>query len=206
MKIITYLICVFTLGLTAQNPRNFKFEDSTTINNYINEQQLAFLTEDIYILKTIEDYKTYTSEGNLVSPVIFVFNEKGEFTEYINFYNAEKKLSNLKRLRKKKSKNSPDFKYWEEKIVSLKTNQVYTPNQTGYIFVLSWGIHWNKIKSAKLISKWYEVLLRQKENNPDIQLILLNTDLQDSWDISQETKDWMLEQVNNPENIRDNQR
>ena len=80
---------VFNLGF-SQVDSEINFISSDSIENYIKVKNLSFENQDIYVLKNLESFKTY-SQGYLKSPVIYVFNSKGNYLDFIHNANAEKK-------------------------------------------------------------------------------------------------------------------
>lgn|GEM_PF-1052202 len=187
-------ILVFNLGF-SQVDSEINFISSDSIENYIKVKNLSFENQDIYVLKNLESFKTY-SQGYLKSPVIYVFNSKGNYLDFIHNANAEKKLSNLKKINRKSNKDYPDLKFWREKLIHFNSKQILEERNSDFYFVLNWGFLHNDEESIELINHWYDVLKRHQDNGENIKVVLLNIDLQDQWDLSPESRENVLKIVN----------
>ncbi|SHI33622.1 hypothetical protein SAMN04488096_101178 [Mesonia phycicola] len=185
----------FNLGF-SQVDTEINFISSDSIENYIKVKNLSFENQDIYVLKNLESFKTY-SQGYLKSPVIFVFNADGEYVDLINNVNAEKKLSKFKRINNKTSEEYPGLNFWKERISHFESGDLLKDTPVEYTFILNWGLLFGDIENIEMIDHWYKVLLRQKANGKNIKIVLLNVDLQKSWNLSPKMEKWVLNNVNN---------
>lgn len=176
--LFTFLL-LSTLSIQNQNSL-FEFENNDSIDKYLEENKL-----------------NCNNNGYLVGPIVHVFNSDGLYLENLKLSDVIDKLSNFKNIRKKPKKNAINIDSWINKIVNYKTLQpLLKQDNKDYYFVLNWAIFFNKDINNEALFKWYEVLERQKLNGKDIQVILINMDLQDSWDLSEEKKESILKQAN----------
>jgi hypothetical protein len=189
------LMMVFNLGF-SQVDSEINFISSDSIENYIKVKNLSFENQDIYVLKNLESFKTY-SQGYLKSPIIFVFNADGEYVDFINNVTAEKKLSKFKRINNKISEEYPGLDFWKERISHFESGDLLKDTPAEYTFILNWGLLFRDVENIEMIDHWYKVLLRQKANGKDIKIVLLNVDLQKSWNLSPKMEKWVLNNVNN---------
>jgi len=200
MKKIILLFYLIALPIFAQKEYTYNFKNSDSLDAYIEKYELPFQEGDIYITKDFENsFRPYSESKFLRSPRIYVFNAEGQFLESINNITSEKKLANFKKLRKRPEKNEPSLDFWTSKIVHYKTGNDYEdPKNYDYTFVVNWDLIESE-QTEQLIeiySEWYNVLLRQKAKGENIQIILLNIDLQERWELSPYMRKFVLENVN----------
>ena len=200
MKKIILLFYLIALPIFAQKQYTYNFKNSDSLDAYIEKYELPFQEGDIYITKDFENsFRPYSESKFLRSPRIYVFNAEGQFLESINNITSEKKLANFKKIRKRPEKNEPSLDFWTSKIVHYKTGNDYEdPKNYDYTFVVNWDLIESE-QTEQLIeiySEWYNVLLRQKAKGENIQIILLNIDLQERWELSPYMRKFVLENVN----------
>ena len=200
MKKIILLFYLIALPIFAQKEYTYNFKNSDSLDAYIEKYELPFQEGDIYITKDFENsFRPYSESKFLRSPRIYVFNAEGQFLESINNITSEKKLANFKKIRKRPEKNEPSLDFWTSKIVHYKTGNDYEdPKNYDYTFVVNWDLIESE-QTEQLIeiySEWYNVLLRQKAKGENIQIILLNIDLQEHWELSPYMRKFVLENVN----------
>ena len=200
MKKIILLFYLIALPIFAQKEYTYNFKNSDSLDAYIEKYELPFQEGDIYITKDFENsFRPYSESKFLRSPRIYVFNAEGQFLESINNITSEKKLANFKKIRKRPEKNEPSLDFWTSKIVHYKTGNDYEdPKNYDYTFVVNWDLIESE-QTEQLIeiySEWYNVLLRQKAKGENIQIILLNIDLQERWELSPYMRKFVLENVN----------
>ena len=200
MKKIILLFYLIALPIFAQKEYTYNFKNSDSLDSYIEKYELPFHSEDIYITKDFENsFRPYSESKFLSSPIIYVFNEEGQFLESINNITSEKKSANFKKLRKRPEKNEPSLDFWTSKIVHYKTGNDYDdPKNYDYTFVVNWDLIESE-QTAQLVdiwSEWYNVLMRQKAKGENIQIILFNIDLQERWELSPYMRKFVLENVN----------
>lgn len=197
LKIIFINVIFLKVGLIfSQDKSSASFLTTDSIKNYTQAKELSYKSRDIYILKDLESFKTY-SQGYLKSPVIYVFNADGEYVDLINNVNAEKKLSKFKRINNKTSEEYPGLYFWKERISHFESGDLLKDTPVEYTFILNWGLLFGDIENIEMIDHWYKVLLRQKANGKNIKIVLLNVDLQKSWNLSPKMEKWVLNNVNN---------
>lgn len=198
MKIILLLsiLSFSSLSLQSQNSL-FEFQNDNSIDKYLEENKLSCNKTELFIFKNFDSFITYNNNGYLVGPIVHVFNSDGIYLENFKLSEVIDKLSNFKNIRKKPKKKAINIDSWINKIVNYKTLQpLLKQDNKDYYFVLNWAIFFNKDINNEALFKWYEVLERQKLKGKDIQIILINMDLQDSWDLSEEKKESILKQAN----------
>ena len=187
-------------SLFAQDKKGeFKFENTETIQEFLEKNQIQFNSDDLFVFKDFDSFLKYNEESFLRGPVIHVFDKNGMYLEILN---TEKKIADklidLKKIKKKPNKNALNIDVWIDRLVNFKTyNTIEKQKNVDFYFVLNWGIFFNSPNdSIRDISKWYEILKRQKTNGQNIQIILFNMDFQDMWNLSNEIKEDLLKQVN----------
>ncbi|QXP78692.1 MULTISPECIES: hypothetical protein [Winogradskyella] len=198
MKIILlFSILSFSiLSLQSQNSL-FEFQNDNSIDKYLEKNKLSCDKSELFIFKNFDSFITYNNNGYLVGPIVHVFNSDGIYLENFKLSEVIDKLSNFKNIRKKPKKKAINIDSWINKIINYKTlKPLLKQDNKDYYFVLNWAIFFNKDINNEALFKWYEVLKRQKLNGKDIQVILINMDLQDSWDLSEEKKESILKQAN----------
>lgn len=195
---LTSLMLFLTLKLNAQNEDRFKFENSQTIEEYINIHTPDFKDEDVFVFDDFESFLKFNNDGYLAGPIIHVFNGEGAYLEDIEPHEVEKKLSNFKKIKNKPSKKAILVGDWFNNLVNYKTlKPIIKKDKVDYYFVLNWALFLKKPDNIKELSKWYKVLQRQQtDRGENIQIVLLNMDFQDSWNMSKEKREHLLKVSN----------
>ncbi|WP_156179534.1 hypothetical protein [Bizionia psychrotolerans] len=174
---------------------NFKIKKK--IESFLVQNQFDFNNNDIFIFKGFEDFFKFNNDGYLIEPVVHVFDKNGLYLEYIKPSEVIEKLSNFKKIRNNPKKNAIHIDSWINGFVNYNTLQPFVKQQNvEYYFVLSWALFVKKNENIEAIFKWYDVLQRQKLKGENIQIVLLNMDFQDSWELSTEKKEDLLKQAN----------
>lgn len=175
----------------------FEFQNAEKLDSFLLENQFEFNTNDLVVFNTFEDFFKFNNDGYLIGPVVHVFNKDGLYLEYIKISDIIDKLANFKKIRSKPKKDAIHIDSWFNGLVNYKTLQPLSKKEkVDYFFVLSWAKFFNKSENIDALFKWYDVLLRQKLKDDNIQIVLLNMDFQDSWELSQEKKADLLKQAN----------
>jgi hypothetical protein len=176
----------------------FKFEDKSTIENYLKEINiLNTAQDDIFIFKNFENLLKFSQGGHLHGPVVHVFDFEGNHLEAITPEKTMDKLSDFKNIKRKAKKDSFNFKEWSSMFVNIQTlNDLKKINKCEYYFVIAWAKFFDNPQDIKEVYAWYDVLNRQKNKGVEIQVILLNMDLQNSWNLPEEKKENILQQLN----------
>lgn len=175
----------------------FEFQNGEKIERYLVENKFEFNNSDIAIFNTFEDFFKFNNDGYLIGPVVHVFDKDGLYLEYIKISDIIEKLSNFKKIRKNPKKNAIHIDSWFNGLVNYRTLQpLVKKEKADYYFVLSWAKFFNKRENMEAIFKWYDVLQRQKLKGENIQIVLLNMDFQDSWELAPEKKVDILKQAN----------
>lgn len=195
-----WVIILQLFAITAfsqSNPPKFKFENNTTIVKFLQENQLQCSGEDLFIFKTFEDFYKFNAEGFLKGPVVHVFDKNGNYLEAIAPEDAVKKMSNFNKIKSKPKKDGLNIESWLDRLVNSQTLEAINRGAgVDYYFVINWAIFFNKPEAIKAAFEWYDVLKRQQQKGENIQIVLLDMDLQDSWGLSEEKKDGILKQAN----------
>ena len=191
------ILFIFQLTIAQKNKALFEFQNTESVDNFLKKMKYKVNYEDVYIFRSFDGFFEYNKNGYLKGPIIYVFNSEGFFLEDITPLEVEEKLSNFKKIEKRAKKGAVTIEEWLSKIENFKDCQITERSSDfDYYFVLNWAIFFNKPDSINELFKWYDVLRRQKEQGQNIQIILLDMDLQDSWNLSPEKKSSILSQVN----------
>ncbi|TYB78727.1 hypothetical protein [Bizionia myxarmorum] len=194
--IVFSVLIVSCFTIQSQNS-NFEFQNEEKIESFLVENQLEFNREDLVIFKNFEAFLKFNNDGYLIGPVVHVFDKDGLYLEYIKISDIIDKLSNFKKIRNKPKKDAIHIDSWFNDLVNYKTLQPLQKTENNdYYFVLSWAKFFNKSKNMDALFKWYKVLQRQKIKGENIQIVLLNMDFQDYWELSPEKKEDLLKQAN----------
>lgn len=194
--LLIWFLLLLNTSVYSQKPV-FEFQNSKDIDQYLVLNQFNFNAKDIFIFESFDDFFKFNDAGYLMSPVVHVFNKDGLYLEYIKISDIIEKLSNFDKIRHKPKKNAIHIDRWLNGLINYKSLQpVIKKENTEYYFVLSWALFVKKPQNIEAIFKWYDVLLRHKLKGENIEIILLNMDFQDSWELSPEKKENMLKQVN----------
>lgn len=176
----------------------FKFEDKSTIENYLKEINILDMAqEDIFIFKDFESLLEFSKKGHLHGPVVHVFDSEGNYLEAIEPDKTMDKLSDFKNIKHKAKKNAFNLDEWDTELVNIQTlNGLKKVNDCNYYFLIAWAKFFDNPQDIKEVYAWHDVLTRQKNKGIKIQVILLNMDLQNSWNLPEEKKENILQQLN----------
>ncbi|MGY0391240.1 hypothetical protein ACW5R3_01615 [Bizionia sp. KMM 8389] len=195
-SIIIVFLLISNFVIYSQNIL-FEFQNSDKIESYLINNQQKFNNNNIATFKSFEDFLKFNNAGYLKGPVVHVFNKDGLYLEYIKIADVVDKLSNFKKIKNKPKKDAIHVDSWFDGLVNYKTLQpIVKQENTDFYFVLSWALFFNKPENIDAIFKWNDVLQRQKLKGEHIQIVLLNMDFQDSWELTPEKKADILKQVN----------
>lgn len=198
-KIIFILLLqfMFQIVIAQNNKAFFEFQNYESIANYLKQIEYKVSDEDVFIFKSFDNFVEYNKDGYLKGPIIYAFNSDGFYLEDITPDEIEEKISNFKKIEKKAKKNAVSIDKWISGIVNFNSHEsIVREAKIDYYFVLNWAIFFNKPDSINELFKWYDALRRQKNDGQNIQIILLDMDLQDSWNLSSEKKSSILSQAN----------
>ncbi len=185
------------MAFAQQNKGLFKFESYESVSHYLNVEQLEYDINDLYVFKTFDEFWKFNTSGFLSGPVIHVFNSDGLYLDLIKSDEVMEKLSDFGNIQKKPKKNALHISSWFNGLINLKTQEsIIKEDGASLYFVLNWAVFFNQPEKIELLFKWYDVLKRQQASGKNIQIVLLDMDLQEFWDLSEEKKQDMLKQFN----------
>lgn len=198
MNKLTLLVLLFgvsSFNFSFGQTTTLKFESFESIVEYANNHKLDFNQEDLFVLGSLDDILDFSSSGLLKGPVVHVFSSEGLYLERIIPDNAKKKLTDFSRIRKKSKKNTYSMEKWFSQFVNCKDGTpISRKDNVDYYFVITWAFAFQGELRVSTAFKWYDLLQRKKVEGENIQIILLNLDLQELWNLSPEVKADLLKQ------------
>lgn len=190
-------ILMYSQNAFAQNSKSsFAFQNSENVIDYLSALEVEYSGDDIFIFESFDDFVEFNAAGFLKGPLIHVFNSDGIYLEDISPDEVVTKLSSFKKIKKKPNSQAIHISTWSDGLVNIKDlRPLRIASNVDYYFVLNWALFINR-DSNKELFKWYKVLKRQMLGGQSIQLILLDMDLQEGWNLSAEKKTNILKQAN----------
>ncbi|QEE50122.1 hypothetical protein FUA48_11180 [Flavobacterium alkalisoli] len=168
----------------SQESQSLVLQNQVTILQYLDEKGVNYDKTDIAVISKFDAWAYLLENGKNEFPAAFFFNSKGENVKL----KGDKCSQELKKLEKlntaKINKDEDPLSDWLKHYITFLEEDTEQKNYNGYIIVL-----WTKYVSPEINEtafNWYKSVKENKDLN--IKIILLNFDLMDTWEISDENK------------------
>ena len=190
MKIIKLLlIALISFSCFAQKKVeiNFKMENDSTILQYLKENKIDFSNNQIATLRGIGTFGEYGRAKKLTVPDAFFFNSKGELIKNEGKgMDCAAELKKLEKVSKMKSDPNQTLTNFLDDITILDGSELADETIDLYI-VITWGKFLSSESETSL--NWFSSL--KKEENLKIKVLLLNLDIQERWNLTDDQKKYL---------------
>lgn len=200
-KIILFALTVslfLSCSFVAKKMYGIKKPDFQTTEN-----QLRFLKKhgisnvDFYYFKDIKSYIASSKEKYLSIPDAFFFNSNGEYVTYkkkTTDCNAKVDdfINDLKSFNSSSSNKSLKINSF---LSLLTSNSKINIEKSEITVFLTWAIFAGKTNKEKTFD-WIKLINKAKENGVSISYYLVNCDLQENWNLTNEQKKRLLNVLN----------
>jgi len=198
MKKIIFYLFIFPFLLSCKSiiftkKVELALENQNSLETYLKE--FGIETEHLYVMKDFAGFREFTKKMGVRD--IFFFNSDGYLVEKRSdkecpiTINEIEKVNSFEIKKIEKSYELPDennvkIDYWLKRIKPIKQNTNETEAKKDYTVIVSW---------AKFIGKYNKKSFKrynELKNSPSyskINVIFLNLDIQEDWELSQEDKD-----------------
>ena len=183
-NLIATVFTIFFVTANLQAQITFKKESKESMLQFLNDKNVEYLKEDIATLHDLNVFIDYYSKEMLSIPEAYFFNKEG--------FRVSKKYKGTscgKVIKKADKINKTDFDSNDNVVDWLKYysfpfgNEDSGEEYDAYV-IITWAIFAESNESNDTAFNWYKSLKDNKELN--IKVILLNLDIQDTWQISDE--------------------
>ncbi|RRJ89722.1 hypothetical protein [Flavobacterium macacae] len=190
MKLIMLTTLTFlSIICSAQKKRDidFKIETDSSVLQYLEHKNISFLGTQNATLRGIGTFGEYGRSNKLIVPDALFFNKHGYLIENGGKgENCGASINKLEKLVKMKSNASLTLKNFLNE-VTLNDGEYSIEYQTDIYIILKWA-KWAPAESETTF-KWLASL--QNQNKLKIKILLLNLDIHERWNLSEEQKQYL---------------
>ena len=189
MKIFLGIIFSIASSLAfCQNVKiDFKIENQNSITKYLDEKKVEYTLDDIAILRDIKVFGDYGKTERLVVPEAYFFNKDGFLLKNNNKgVGCGASIKNLSKILKSKYDVNETISTRLKDYKILGNNDVLTEQYDIYILI-NWAIFLDSNNETSF--NWYKSLKSNKDLK--IKVILINLDVQESWNLTKEQKKFL---------------
>lgn len=186
IKIFLSLIFITFLSTSYSQETQFARENQKSLESYLVENNVSYKIDDIAVLKDINSFSYYNHYDKLVVPEVYYFNRDGyRIKSNVNLDACGQELSNIDKINKRSFDKKDNLRAWMEHFKFIDSNEDIFSSSYDAFIVINWAKFLPKMNEVSF--NWYNST--KKLNNPKIRVILLNLDIQDSWELNQAQKD-----------------
>ena len=189
MKIFLGIIFSIASSLAfCQNVKiDFKIENQNSITKYLDEKKVEYTLDDIAILRDIKVFGDYGKTERLVVPEAYFFNKDGFLLKNNNKgVGCGASIKNLSKILKSKYDVNETISTRLRDYKILGNNDVLTEQYDIYILI-NWAIFLDSNNETSF--NWYKSLKSNKDLK--IKVILINLDVQESWNLTEGQKKFL---------------
>jgi len=189
-KIISYAFVFLALSSCAVRFKRIvdfemKIENQNSLETYLNE--FGIETEHLYTLKDIFAFKEFHFTGKLNFTDVLFFNSDGYLVKNrFNKGECSQVINEIEQINSAEFEKNTKVDYWLKYIKPIKQSSIETEGEKEYTVIINWAKFIGKYNKQSF--EWYNEL----KNSPSyskINVIFLNLDIQEDWELSQEDKD-----------------
>lgn len=197
------LLLLFAAFLTGCKPlllkyygiKDPKIENKETVYKYLQKKKID--TTDVVIFKDLPSLLKASEAKMLAIPDAMFYNTKGEFVSYkktAKDCNAKvfDFITDLKTLNDQPADATKGLTNLKP-MVSDFNGVALTPKRgyDGYV-IITWAIHAGKLNKEKAF-EWVKLIKQANNNGANIKYYLLNTDIQERWNLTDKEKKSLFE-------------
>lgn len=162
---------------------NFNIENKESLNKYLTENKVTLEENDLFSIKSFNSFAHLNNDDKLQVPEILFFNSKGFLVKNrFNDNECSQVINEIEKIDSLKFNKNISINDWLEHISPL--NNDITENGNIYI-IINWAKFVDKFNEQSF--EWYKELKNQ-DSNLKVNCILLNLDIQEKWNLTEEQK------------------
>lgn len=188
-KISLVMVILFS-GCKASLKREYgikepKLENKTTINEFLISKKID--NSNIYIFKNLMAYAQASNKKILNIPDAIFFNKYGHFVSYKKTAkDCNAKIDDFLTDLEGFSKLPSDPTQKMDELLTLVTNGMNSnPVKNEITVFITWAVFAGKLNDEKAFN-WLKLLEEAKSKGIKVSYYLLNCDIQESWNLSEE--------------------
>ncbi len=170
-------------------------ESPETLVDYLQKKKVPI--ENVLIIKDLNGF-TEINKGVFSVPNAIFFNAKGEYVEYKKSAedcnaNVFGFIDDIAGINDQPSDPAHKMDMWLENTKNLQLKMVNVEdNKDAYVFI-TWAKYIGKLNKDKAFA-WINLLEEANQKGLNVQYFLLNFDLQQSWNLTEEQEKDLLNQ------------
>ncbi|RYJ44551.1 hypothetical protein [Flavobacterium beibuense] len=179
------LLLTFSTVNSQEKKSPYTYESQQSILQYLDDNAVNYDKKDVSTLRIFDAWGYLLQNGKNEFPSVYFFNSKGESVK-LNGDNCSQTLKKLHKINdvKVNKKEEPVSDWLKYYISFIEEDKETATAYDGYI-VISWAkFAGNSINETSF--NWYKSAKEYKDLN--LRVILLNFDVMDTWEISDENK------------------
>ncbi|AWI24630.1 hypothetical protein [Flavobacterium pallidum] len=184
------LLCLLAISNSGNAQQSvavtFTLQDVASLERYLSEQGVAFRATDLVTLKNFNAFANYNKQDKLSVPEIYFFNREGFMVRNrFNKNECTEVIGDIDKINAMKAIRTEKLSAWLSQIAVSEGNDTQTsPDCT---IIIDWAVFAGKEMNAQAF-EWYREINKQKANGRKIKCYLLNLDLQQSWNLTDNQK------------------
>lgn len=187
MKKITYISFFFITSIYCFAQKNisidFNIENEESLKAYLTENKVSFENDDLYYIKDFNSFAYLNNNDKLQVPEILFFNSNGYLVKNrFNDNECSQVINEIEKINSLKFNKKITINDWLKHISPL--NQDITENGSLFI-IINWAKFVDKFNEQSF--EWYKELKNQN-SNLKVNCILLNLDIQENWNLTEQQK------------------
>ncbi len=179
-----FIIIISFTGSTLQAQITFKKESNKSMLQFLDDKNVEYSKEDIATLHDLNIFIDYYSKEMLSIPEAYFFNKQGfRVSKKYKGNSCGKVIKNADKINKADFDSNESVGDWLKYYSFPFTTENNDSEYDAYV-IITWGVFAEINDSNETAFNWYQSLKNNKDLN--IKVILLNLDIQDTWQISED--------------------
>ncbi|SFU75911.1 hypothetical protein SAMN05216480_12112 [Pustulibacterium marinum] len=188
LKCFLGLLFFMQLSMAQQDVEvTFMLENHASIETYLEAQQVSFFEGELATLKGFENFVAFSKVGKLAVPEAYFFNAQGELIKNrnkgVSCGATIKKLAKVAHMKTDPTQTLEDFL----KDVHILDQRTFMEDGTTLYVVINWAKFLSE--QSEVSFNWFNSL--HHSDTLKVKVLLLNLDLQEAWNMTQDQKDFL---------------
>lgn len=184
-KLIQLFFFIIFISCSAQKNISISFtiENKETLNNYLIDNEVKLEENDLYTIKDFNSFVYLNNNDKLQVPEILFFNSNGYLVKNrFNDNECSQVINEIEKINSLKFNKNVTINDWLKYISPL--HQDLTEKNNIYV-IINWAKFVDKFNEQSF--EWYNQL-KNSNSNLKINCILLNLDIQEKWNLTEQQK------------------
>ncbi len=185
---LCFILILQACSTTRKVSIDFVRQDTVALENYLQEAKVDFDEKDLAVLNNVNAFAVFNDKERISVPEAYFFNKEGKRVKD-NFKGTScgQVISNPEKISKAPASGEEHLNDWLKYISLYKagSDNLINDGYDAYV-IIPWAIFMTSVsKDINQTSfNWY----RSLKNHKNIKVILLNLDVQQGWELSNEQK------------------